>query len=298
MKSFIAALHRFFIPSEHNAYRAHSVQVNMLSVYLFVAVMLVFVNKQTNFFTNVLGVATDITATKLLEYTNAERQKNGLPVLTENPQLSDAAYKKAANMFQNDYWAHFGPNGESPWDFIKQSGYRYEYAGENLAKNFLFSQNVVDAWMNSPTHKENILRKDYREVGFAVVNGMLNGEETTLVVQMFGSPVAQAISQVESPPPPVQEPVAVAEVVKEEKPILGQQNTQGVVGTSKPSTRMFAYNINLVFIMFIVFAIILDLIFAAKLNILHIRSKHVAHLLFVGFIGLGILFVLKQGTIL
>lgn len=298
MKSFIAALHRFFIPSEHNAYRAHSVQVNMLSVYLFVAVMLVFINKQTNFFTNVLGVATDITATKLLEYTNAERQKNGLPVLTENPQLSDAAYKKAANMFQNDYWAHFGPNGESPWDFIKQSGYRYEYAGENLAKNFLFSQNVVDAWMNSPTHKENILRKDYREVGFAVVNGMLNGEETTLVVQMFGSPVAQAISQVESPPPPVQEPVAVAEVVKEEKPILGQQNTQGVVGTSKPSTRMFAYNINLVFIMFIVFAIILDLIFAAKLNILHIRSKHVAHLLFVGFIGLGILFVLKQGTIL
>jgi len=298
MKSFIAALHRFFIPSEHNAYRAHSVQVNMLSVYLFVAVMLVFVNKQTNFFTNVLGVATDITATKLLEFTNAERQKNGLPALTENTQLSDAAYKKAANMFQNDYWAHFGPNGESPWDFIKQSGYRYEYAGENLAKNFLFSQNVVDAWMNSPTHKENILRKDYREVGFAVVNGMLNGEETTLVVQMFGSPVAQAIAQVESPLSPVQEPVAVAEVVKEEKPILGQQNTQGVVGTSKPSTRMFAYNINLVFIMFIVFAIILDLIFAAKLNILHIRSKHVAHLLFVGFIGLGILFVLKQGTIL
>lgn len=297
MNSIISAIHRFFIPSEHNAYRAHSVQINMLSVYLFVAITLVFINKQTSFFTNVLGVATDITATKLLEYTNAERQKLGLAPLTENTQLNEAAYKKATNMFQNNYWAHFGPNGESPWDFIKQSGYQYEYAGENLAKNFLFSQNVVDAWMNSPTHKENILRKDYSEVGFAVVNGMLNGEETTLVVQMFGSPVAHAITQIESPVP-IEEVVPAKEVAKVEQPILGQQNSQGVAGTAKPSTRMFAYNVNLVFIMFILFAIILDLIFAAKLNILHIRSKHVAHLIFFGFIGLSILFILKQGTIL
>lgn len=297
MNSIISAIHRFFIPSEHNSYRAHSVQINMLSAYLFVAIMLVFVNKQTGFFTNVLGVATDITATKLMEYTNSERQKAGLPVLTENPQLNEAAQKKAANMLQQDYWAHFGPNGESPWDFIKQSGYQYEYAGENLAKNFLFSQNVVEAWMNSPTHRENILRKDYREVGFAVVNGMLNGEETTLVVQMFGSPVNASVIQKEETTP-VEDAAPIKEEVKMEQPILGQQNTQGVVGNTKPSTRMFAYNVNLVFIMFILFAIVLDLIFAAKLNILHIRSKHVAHLIFVGFIGLSILFVLKQGTIL
>jgi uncharacterized protein YkwD len=288
-------LRHFFIPSEQNDFRAHSVQVNMLSVYLFVAVMMVFVNKQTGFFSNVLGVATDITTNKLLEYTNLERQKAGLSPLVVNTKLTEAAQKKATNMIQNDYWAHFGPHGESPWDFIKQSGYQYEYAGENLAKNFLFSQNVVDAWMNSPTHRENLLRKDYSEVGFAVINGMLGGEETTLVVQMFGSPVAQAVADT-APVAPQEKSVPVVQTAPPK--VLGQENTaQNRVG-AKPSTRAFAYNINLIFIAFIVMAIALDMIFAAKLDILHVRSKHVAHLIFVGFIGLGLLFVLKQGAIL
>lgn len=288
-------LRHFFIPSEHNDFRAHSVQVNMLSVYLFVAVMMVFVNKQTGFFSNVLGVATDITTNKLLEYTNAERQKAGLSPLSINAKLTEAAQKKASNMIQNDYWAHFGPHGESPWDFIKQSGYQYEYAGENLAKNFLFSQNVVDAWMNSPTHRENLLRKDYSEVGFAVINGMLGGEETTLVVQMFGSPVAQAVTDTV---PVVQQEQTVPVVQTAPPKVLGQENTTQTRAMVQPSTRTFAYNVNLVFIAFIVMAIALDMIFAAKLDILHVRSKHVAHLIFVGFIGLGLLFVLKQGAIL
>ena len=46
----------------------------------------------------------------------------------------------------------------------------------------------MTAWMNSPTHRDNVLRKDFTEVGFAVVDGTLGGEQTTLVVQMFGKP--------------------------------------------------------------------------------------------------------------
>jgi len=292
MNSVFNTIRHFFIPHEENNYHAHSLHTNMLSVYLFVAVMLVFVSKNASVLSNVLGVATDISIPKLLILTNEERAKIGLPALQENPQLAAAAEKKAEDMFKKDYWSHFAPDGGSPWDFIKQSGYQYEYAGENLAKNFLFSKNVVDAWMNSPTHKENIVKKEYVEVGYAVVNGMLSGEETTLVVQMFGTPIGKTVTQAVAPQPPIQEVPVVKTIQK--PAILGQTERQGIAVNGKA----FAYDINILFIAFIVLALILDFAFAAKLDILHVRGKHIAHLLFLGFISLGILFILKQGAIL
>jgi len=292
MSSLLNKIHHFFIPHEDNNYHARSLHTSMLSVYLLVAVMLVFVSKNIPSFSNVLGVATDISISKLYTLTNEERSKLGLPALQENPQLAIAAEKKAADMFKKDYWSHFAPDGVSPWDFIKQSGYQYEYAGENLAKNFLFSKNVVDAWMNSPTHRENIERKEYTEVGYAVVNGMLSGEETTLVVQMFGAPLEKAAERTQIPEVIKKEVSAEQEV---QKPvILGQSQKQGVAVSGKH----LAYDINILFIVFIVCALLLDFIFASKLNILHLRGKHIAHLLFLGFISLGILFILKQGAIL
>ena len=292
MNSLVQKIRHFFIPHEENNFHAHSVQTNMLSAYLFVAVMLVFVSKNASVLTNVLGVATDISISKLLILTNEERAKIGLPALQENSQLAIAAEKKAEDMFKKDYWAHFAPDGGSPWDFIKQSGYQYEFAGENLAKNFLFSKNVVDAWMNSPTHKENIVKKEYSEVGYAVVNGMLGGEETTLVVQMFGTPIGKTVAQATIPEPVVQEVPVVKTVQK--PAILGQSEKQGLAVNGKA----FAYDINILFIAFIAFALLLDFAFAAKLDILHVRGKHIAHLLFLGFISLGVLFILKQGAIL
>src|SRR4030065_255642 len=122
-------------------------------------------------FKNILGYATDINMPALYQLVNEQRQNNNLPPLTYNEKLAQAAYGKAQDMFTKNYWAHYAPDGATPWNFILASGYQYEYAGENLAKNFLFSQNVLDAWMASPSHRENILRKDYNEVGFAIVNG-------------------------------------------------------------------------------------------------------------------------------
>lgn len=292
MNFFLRKISRFFIPHEENNYHAHSLHTSMLSLYLLVAISLVFVSKSNLHLSNVLGVATDISISKLFALTNEERTKSNLPTLKMNSELSVAAEKKAENMFKNDYWAHFGPHGESPWDFIKQSGYQYEYAGENLAKNFLFSQNVVDAWMDSPTHKENIIKKEYSEVGYAVKNGMLNGEETTLVVQMFGTPLVKQMEQTDQQ---VEKQHNIPFVVNQEKKpaILGQQNQGAAVNGKR-----FAYNINIIFIAFIVLALILDFAFASQLDILHLRGKHIAHLLFLGFISLGILFILKQGAIL
>jgi hypothetical protein len=261
-------------------------------MYLLVAIMLVFISKNVPSFSNVLGVATDISIPKLLNLTNEERTKLGLPTLQENPQLALAAEKKAADMFKKDYWSHFAPDGGSPWDFIKQSGYQYEYAGENLAKNFLYSKNVVDAWMNSPTHRENIVKKDYTEVGYAVQNGMLGGEETTLVVQMFGTPLIKTSEKTQSPESTQKNSPVVQEIQK--PAILGQSQKQAGVVNGKH----LAYDINMIFIAFIAGALLLDFTVASKLDILHLRGKHLAHLLFLGFISLGILLILKRGAIL
>jgi hypothetical protein len=143
----------------------------------------------------VLGYASSIDASGVIAATNGERAKNGLPALTHNALLSQAAAAKATHMFQNDYWAHVAPDGTTPWNFIKNAGYGYQVAGENLARDFGETSSMMAAWMNSPTHRENILHEKYSEIGIAVVNGTLQGTETTLVVQMFGTPT-KAMAQV------------------------------------------------------------------------------------------------------
>ncbi len=134
----------------------------------------------------VLGYASNIEVSSLLRYTNERRAQIGLKPLTLNKELSEAAFNKANHMFSDGYWAHVSPGGTKPWDFILSEGYDYIYAGENLAKNFSNSSDVVQAWYDSPTHRDNLLSPNYDDIGFAVVNGTLDGYETTIVVQMFG----------------------------------------------------------------------------------------------------------------
>ena len=109
--------------------------------------------------------------------------------------LTKAAALKADDMFSDNYWAHFAPDGTSPWYFYGKVGYSYTWAGENLARDFQTSAGVVAGWMASTAgHKENILNSNFTEVGVAVKNGVLQGEETTLVVQLFGKPVSYTAS--------------------------------------------------------------------------------------------------------
>ena len=284
----------FFTPQESNNYKAKTLQIDFLSFYLMVALLLAFTVKNMGpYVNNVLGFATDITTIKLFDLSNKEREKQSLQPLQYNKELAEAAQKKAADMFAKDYWAHFAPDGTTPWSFILSSGYQYEYAGENLAKNFLFSQGVVDAWMNSPTHKENILRKDYTEVGYGVVNGILNGEETTLVVQMLGTPLNKSLSlnkQNEIYPVTVSRPGIMA---KEAQAVLGQDSI-------KPKINLLPFSVNgtYVFIFFFSLVLIADFYIASKLYIVKIGGKHMAHLIFLGFILLSVLFIIKNGAIL
>ncbi|MEK7109692.1 MAG: CAP domain-containing protein, partial [Patescibacteria group bacterium] len=255
---------------------------DFLTVYLVIAFLMMLVFKQGNVL-NVLGFATDISIDKLYQLTNEQRQKNNLPSLVLNSALSLAAQKKAENMFTENYWSHYSPDGKTPWDFILGAGYKYEYAGENLAKNFLFSNGVVDAWMNSTAgHRENILKREYTEVGYAIVNGILNGEQTTLVVQEFGKPMTSAFT-----PPSVQ-----AEEVSVPQQILAQKIVQPKISPLK-----FSFNLNVVFMMFLILALSLDFYFASKFNVIRISGKNTAHLLFIIFILIG-LFMSTIGAII
>lgn len=141
---------------------------------------------------DVLGFNSSITPDEVIIQTNLEREKLGFQPLKSNPALNEAALSKAQDMFSKQYWAHTAPDGTEPWHFFKQSKYNYSVAGENLARDFSNTPDMMSAWMNSPTHKANIVHNKYQEIGIAVVDGKLHGVETTLVVQFFGTPFSGA----------------------------------------------------------------------------------------------------------
>lgn len=164
---------------------------------------------------NILGYASSITVAEVLTSTNEQRTQRGVGQLSLNPQLSQAALAKAQDMLARQYWAHNTPEGKEPWSFIDSAGYRYQIAGENLARNFSHTSDMVQAWLNSPSHRSNLLSERYTETGIAVLQGEMDGIPTTLVVQMFGAP-QQAIADItvsakteEREPPSPEEPLAV-----------------------------------------------------------------------------------------
>ena len=144
-------------------------------------------NQITMNYPQILGYASDIAPEEIVRLTNLERKSQGLSEVRLDSNLSAAAAQKAADMVARDYWAHVSPVGTQPWYFVSNSGYAYKYAGENLARDFADPDSVVKAWMNSPTHRENLLSSRYQDIGVAVIDGKLGGRETTLVVQMFGT---------------------------------------------------------------------------------------------------------------
>src|SRR4030066_762830 len=175
---FFKTLRHLFIPHESNNQKAkllHSRSLLLIAVGL-VAFQLIlgFAGKA---FPKVLGYAANISPAEVIRLTNAQRAANGLSALSENSSLDGAALAKGNDMLAKGYWAHFAPDGTSPWSFFLSFGYKYKYAGENLARDFGDAGSAVSAWMNSPTHRDNIMNPNYREIGIGVVEGNLAGTE-------------------------------------------------------------------------------------------------------------------------
>lgn len=188
-KPIIHHLHDYFLPHKHNSHSPHIFSVISVVALIFVVIVFEigylvqtkFVFFNTNFLAAVLP-------TVLVDLTNQSRVAYGITPVAHDTLLDIAAQAAANDMAAKGYFAHVSPDGKTPWFWLNQAGYHYSYAGENLAVNFTDSQNVETAWMESPTHRANIVKPQYTRVGFGTANGMYEGKETTFVVEFFATP--------------------------------------------------------------------------------------------------------------
>ncbi|MBI2621305.1 MAG: hypothetical protein HYW63_01495 [Candidatus Levybacteria bacterium] len=227
----------------------------------------------------------DISVAELIQATNQKRIENGLRPLSSNPQLSEAAGKKAEDMFAKNYWAHNSPTGTTPWVFIRQAGYNYIYAGENLARGFNSANDVVNAWMASPTHRANILSANYNDVGFSVKSGRLAGEQTFLVVQELGS--KRILPAVNRSPSQNQKSVAA-------KRVLGFE-----IGSYLPIKPNFSKSSELVLLILLLFiaVFLIDLIIIERRKITRFVGHNLDHAIFLSIIIL-IISIFNTGMVL
>ncbi len=299
---FFHTVRHLFVPHASNNHRSKILHLDALFAYiLFFAVINFGFQGGQKVLPDVLGYATDINVEQLLERTNSERVASGLNQLTLNSVLSEAAAKKAQDMFAKGYWAHNSPTGATPWDFITASGYKYVVAGENLAKNFSTSQAVVTAWKASPTHWANIIKPSYKEIGFAVVNGKLNGEETTLVVQMFGTstdaiatkpetnkePVLLEKALAVDQAPSIENPVRTESLTSQPPPsnIAGSTNSfSSVLKTPAINIPTLSRDIVFVFAGVLMGVLLLDAWIVSKKKIVRVAGHNIAHFLFLSAI--------------
>lgn len=181
------------VPHKGNQYRPLLVRRYGLLAILFVVFGLQFGTQYVET-GSVLGRNATIDTSELLVQTNAERSAQNTAPLVRSELLDTAAQMKARDMLQKQYWSHTAPDGTDPWEWFNAAGYNYAAAGENLAKNFNTAESTTAAWMKSPTHRQNMLDTKYSEVGFANVNGELNGKQVSIVVALYGHPAAGGVA--------------------------------------------------------------------------------------------------------
>lgn len=119
--------------------------------------------------------------------TNDFRKEHKAGVLHVDDALTRAAQAKALDMAARGYFAHQDPDGRMAWYWMDKAGYAYAYAGENLAINFEDSKSLFDAWVGSPTHKDNILNPKFTDIGIGMATGTFMGKPAMFVVELFGS---------------------------------------------------------------------------------------------------------------
>lgn len=297
----------FFIPHPKTHKKAHLISTGALAIYIG---LFVFIQTLFGFLgtvkPDILGVSANISVQDIIQMTNEVRVKNGLNSLKEDPRLDNAAASKAKNMFEENYWAHYSPSGKDPWGFIQSAGYKFVFAGENLARNYYTPKDVMDAWMTSPTHRDNLINPKYKDIGMAVLEGNLNGQPTLLIVQIFGAefePVAQKpkleiptafANSVESVPTPAPNPTSSPLISSLPSPKLAL--TPILPGNTKPpgskfliDPYLFSKNFGLSLIAFIGLLMLIDLFVIKKRGVHRLASRHLSHLAILTFAATSLL---------
>ena len=309
-RSFIGnCLDYFFKPSRRNNHRSKILHPDSLFIVVSACIVFALAIHQIfpNFTKMVLGYASNISADEVIAITNEERQKEGLPLLKASRKLNQAALAKAQHMFSGQYWAHTSPDDIEPWYFFKEVDYEYVVAGENLAKDFSHTNDMVGAWMASPTHKANITNDRYTDIGIAVLNGELDGVETTLVVQLFGKPtqgsadIGDSVSVVNSDAKKVAGEVTVQsnqEIVNEDGSIMTSANLPAYDLMSSPifNPLKIIQAFFLFIIVLIVFTLVYDSIIVKNLASVRFVGKNMGHIMLLVSV-FYLLVVFRSGVI-
>ncbi|MFH0829204.1 MAG: CAP domain-containing protein [Candidatus Kerfeldbacteria bacterium] len=218
-----------FVPHEGNDHKPHALRHKALTAYAVIIIVVKVIVSGTAFVYPGPSATADLTQGEIVRLTNESRVTKGLKPLQVNKNLTTGAEFKADDMLSKQYFAHVSPTKVTPWYWFKKAGYNYSSAGENLAIDFTTAEDVVEAWLDSPTHRKNLLNSKYRDIGVAVSTGQMNGMSSTVVVQFFGVAVvpkqqAKVVAKV-VPKKPVtqQKPSVVAKENPVPKPVLGEQ---------------------------------------------------------------------------
>ncbi len=228
-----------FVPHAGNHYAPHLLrEASVLTLTALIIALFVVSNYPI---TDNARFTAEVLPTVLVDMANSDRRVSNESALTINPLLQSAAQEKANDMLAKGYFAHTSPEGITPWHWFNDVGYSYAYAGENLAMGFFESNDVNQAWLNSPLHRQNILNQNFTEIGIATSHGLYRGVETTFVVQMFGKPLAKSAVPIakaqETPKPmptPTMKPVAIAPPPVPAEMFIAVQNNE-VAGAAVPA---------------------------------------------------------------
>lgn len=258
-KSLWQRLYGHFVPSEANHFRPASLSRDFLVAIVAVTCIVEGFLLSSLFMQSSAGqFAAAVLKSAVINLTNAERSSLGLRSLQSDPTLTLAAQAKAEDMAARGYFSHQGPDGKEPWQWIREAGYDYAYAGENLAVRFYDSADVVEAWMESPSHRANVVKGVYRDIGIGVAEGVYEGQKTTFVVQYFGTsraalgiaaeratkPVEIIVASAASttPAPAEAAPVAIAEAADQGFAALPQEPAVEGESTQIPSSIIKLFN--------------------------------------------------------
>ena len=126
---------------------------------------------------------------EITEKINAQRKLAGLDPLEIDLRLNRTAQEKSDDMVEQKYFSHENKTGEMIWGLIEANGYRFKYAGENLARNYDDSDSVVKAWMDSESHRKNILFKNFTDLGIGIgIRPQSNNKESLYITTVFAKP--------------------------------------------------------------------------------------------------------------
>jgi hypothetical protein len=155
----------------------------------------------------VLAYQSNYTDSSLLSLTNSDRSINNVGALSLNSTLNSVATQKANEMADQNFWSHTSPSGQTPLDLLSASGYKFSVAGENLAYGFANASTVVQAWMNSPDHRANMLDSSYAQAGFGVAEAKnyLGRGPAVIVVAEYAEPSTATSGLITMAQPPSQQ---------------------------------------------------------------------------------------------